>query len=140
MTSPSSSPADFGSVESKDSLNRSTEVRRPSEYFEEYIGENMFALLAFHTNHIFVKHCWRSPQTTAPEVKRLLGACIASSCFGYLRIRMAWAAKTRILLVSRPMPWDRYFHLRTLLKLVDDEALSTAEKVKDRFLKVRPLL
>nr|CAH7714752.1 unnamed protein product [Callosobruchus chinensis] len=50
------------------------------------------------------------------------------------------ARDTRVPLVADNIPRNRFFKLRSRLKVVDDNVISDIQKSLDRFLKVRPLL
>ncbi|ERL86820.1 hypothetical protein D910_04224 [Dendroctonus ponderosae] len=53
---------------------------------------------------------------------------------------MFWAQNTRVPIVSDNITRNRFFKLRSRLKVVDDNMISAEEKSHDRFWKVRPLL
>jgi hypothetical protein len=55
-------------------------------------------------------------------------------------MRMFWAADTRAALVANSMTRNKYFHLRSNIKVVDDQLVSPSMKANDRFWKIRHLV
>ncbi|KAJ8333908.1 hypothetical protein SKAU_G00412270 [Synaphobranchus kaupii] len=110
------------------------------EYFSQYIDDNIFEEMATCTNQREVQTTGRSLHTTAQELKIFFGISIHMACLGFPRVAMFWASKTRVPLIRDKMSRDRYFKLRTSLKMVDDLALTDEEKKADVLWKVRPLL
>ncbi|XP_064097533.1 piggyBac transposable element-derived protein 4-like [Macrobrachium nipponense] len=62
------------------------------------------------------------------------------SVIGIPRIRMYWERYTRIDLICRNMTRDRYFKIRSNLKVVDDNMITVASRKCDRLWKIRPIL
>jgi len=82
----------------------------------------------------------RNIKTTAAEIERFLGASIFVSCVGYLRLCMYWQRSLQLPLVCEAMTRDRYFRIRSSLKVVVDVDVSDDAKKADRLWKVRPLV
>ncbi|XP_069701493.1 piggyBac transposable element-derived protein 3-like [Periplaneta americana] len=82
----------------------------------------------------------KSLGTDSTEIKKLFGACIYTTLIGYPRLKMFWSARTRIPMIADNMSRNRFFELRTNLKVIDDNSVSEDDRKKDRFWKVRPML
>ncbi len=54
-------------------------------------------------------------------------------CLGYPRIKMFWAKKTKVPVISSKMARDRLFKLRSSLKTVDDLAVTEGTNKADIF-------
>ncbi|ENN78526.1 hypothetical protein YQE_05006, partial [Dendroctonus ponderosae] len=81
-----------------------------------------------------------SLETSATEIKKLFGCTMLIGIYALPRLRMFWAQNTRVPIVSDNITRNRFFKLRSRLKVVDDNMISAEEKSHDRFWKVRPLL
>ncbi len=60
------------------------------------------------------------------------------SCMGLPQIRMYWN-QTRVPVIADAMCYDRYFMIRSNLKVVDDNEVSNEEKL-NRLCKFQPIL
>lgn len=69
-----------------------------------------------------------SLETSATEIKKLFGCTIP-------RLRMFWAQNTRVPIMSDNITRNRFFKLRSRLKVVDDNMVSAEEKSHYRFWK-----
>lgn len=118
--------------------NRST--WKPSDYFHQYIQDELFATACVCTNRKTVAETGRNLKTTSAEMKQFFGITVLSSCLGYPRLRMYWARDTRVARIADTMSRDRYFKIRNNLKLVTDSDISDDEKTADRLWRVRPIL
>lgn len=65
---------------------------------------------------------------------------MAIGILGLPRIRMFWAAETRVTLVANAMTRNRFFQLRSKIKVVDDQLVTPNMKEVDRFWKIRPIV
>ena len=121
-----------------DDRDRSTWA--PIDYMNEYLDKEFFALMSSCTNINSVARSGKSLNTTAAEIERFLGATVFMSCISYPRIRMYWQRGLQIPLVCGTITRDRYFKIRSSLKVVVDTDVSDDAKKQDGLWKVRPLL
>ena len=62
------------------------------------------------------------------------------SCLQYPIIRMYWDKKWRVPVICDNMTRDRFFQLRTSIKIVFDNDVNEDDRKKDRLWKLRPLI
>lgn len=74
------------------------------------------------------------------ELNVWLGINFVMSSLKFPKIRMYWERKWGVPLIADAMSWDRYFTLRSSLKVVSYNEISREERVSDRIWKVRPLV
>nr|CAH7714750.1 unnamed protein product [Callosobruchus chinensis] len=115
-------------------------VKSPYEYFKKYINDSFFENVAAFTNMREVCTKGHSLQTSAVEIQKVFGCSMLIEIYGLPRFKMYRARDTRVPLVADNIPRNRFFKLRSRLKVVDDNVISDIQKSLDRFLKVRPLL
>lgn len=73
------------------------------------------------------------------ELNVWLGISFVMSALQFPKIRMYWEIKWRVPLIADAMSRDRYFTLRSSIKVVFDNEISREERVSDRIWNVRPL-
>lgn len=112
----------------------------PLDYFKHFIPDQIMENFSFHTNSRYVEQRGKSLKTTPIEIKNFFGISIFMSSMGYPQIRMYWTKGTRVPLVSNNMARDRYFLIRSNLKIVNDFSISDEIKKKDFLWKIRPIL
>ena len=113
---------------------------KPIDYMKQYLDSDFFTYISDCTNRHSVAVKGRNIKTTAAEIERFLGASIFMSCVGYPRMRMFWQRSLQLPLVCEAMTRDRYFRIRSSLKVVVDVDVSDDAKKADRLWKVRPLM
>lgn len=112
----------------------------PTQYFYQYIDNEIFKNLAEFTNQRELQTRGVPLGTTPQEMRIFFGISIHMACLGYPRIKMFWAKKTKVPVISKKMTRDRFFKLRNSIKIVDDLAVTEETKKADILWKVRPLL
>nr|CAH7742013.1 unnamed protein product [Callosobruchus chinensis] len=112
----------------------------PFEYFQKYISQQFFEKVAMFTNMKEVSTTGHSLDTSTTEVRQLFGCSMLIGIYGLPRMRMYWAENTRVPLIADHITRNRFFKLRSRLKVVDDNAVPGGIKTIDRFWKIRPLL
>lgn len=122
------------------SENVSTEIKQPVAYLTKYFPDKFFEDVALFTNMREVVDKGRSLETSEYEIRTFFGASMLIGIYGLPRIRMYWARSTRVPIISDNISRNRYFILRSRLKLVEDQKISKEERSLDRFWKVRPML
>ncbi|KAK4320484.1 hypothetical protein Pmani_008650 [Petrolisthes manimaculis] len=113
---------------------------KPIEYFFGYVSNDFVETIVQYTNMRSTELTGVSINTNATEMLKFIGMNFAMSIVKMPRIRMYWQTKTRIPWIADKMPRDRFFKLRSNLKVVDDNRVQEEERKRDRLWKVRPLL
>lgn len=112
----------------------------PEEYFIKYIPSANFELMSSCTNRSSLARRGKSLNTTAQEISIFFGISLKMSYLGYPRLSMYWAFGTRVPEIADKMPRNRFFSIRSCLKLVMDDDVPTEIRSNDKFWKIRPLL
>lgn len=96
--------------------------------------------MANFTNMREVSLTGKSLETDTGEIRTFLG-CSILMIYGLLRIKITyWGQETRMPLISDNISRNRFFKLRSRLKVVDDNAVSEEIRKIDKFWKVRPII
>jgi hypothetical protein len=96
----------------------------PFQYFTKYIPLSFLENIALFTNMKHVKLTGKSLGTTPREIAKFFGCSMLIAIFGLLRIRMYWNTDTRVQMVANNFGKNRYFQLRSRLKVVDYDQVS----------------
>ena len=110
------------------------------DYVKQYIDEKLLDTISTCTNISSVARTGKNINTTSAEIQRFFGMSVMMSCVGYHRIRMYWQKAFSLPLVAECMTRDRYFRIRSSLKVVVDTDISDDTKKNDRLWKLRPLI
>ncbi|XP_048041390.1 piggyBac transposable element-derived protein 3-like isoform X1 [Megalobrama amblycephala] len=113
---------------------------QPLDYVEQYIDSDLMKLIADCTNAMSLGNTGRSLSTSVDEIYHFFGAAILMSCVPYPQIRMFWSNALQIPAISNTMSRDRFFKLRSHLKVVIDYDVSEDKRETDKFWKVRPFM
>ena len=116
-----------------------SEVRSPIEYFERYITSPLFTKLAIHTSQQILKK-GKSSSITDEEMKRFIGLNMFMSVMKLPWIRLYWHNSYGIPVVKSTMTRDRFFLIRSHLKVIDDAAISLQQRKDDKLWKVKPII
>ncbi|XP_076601804.1 piggyBac transposable element-derived protein 3 [Chaetodon auriga] len=111
----------------------------PVQYMEQYVDIELMKILADCTNSMSLAKSGRSLNTSVEEMYHFFGASILMSCIPYPQTRMFWSTNLRIPAISDTMRRDRFFKLRSHLKVVIDDDVPEDRKT-DKFWKVRPFM
>nr|CAH7729436.1 unnamed protein product [Callosobruchus chinensis] len=90
----------------------------PFEYFQKYISQQFFEKVAMFTNMKEVSTTGHSLDTSTTEVRQLFGCSMLIGIYGLPRMRMYWAENTRVPLIADHITRNRFFKLRSRLKVV----------------------
>ncbi|KAG7494019.1 hypothetical protein JOB18_021211 [Solea senegalensis] len=111
----------------------------PADYMEQYIDAELMKVVADCTNSMSLANSGRSLNTSVEEMYHFFGVSILMSCVPYPQTRMFWSNALRIPAISDSMRRDRFFKLRSHLKVVIDNDVPEDRKT-DKFWKVRPFM
>lgn len=110
------------------------------KYLSMYFDDDFFQRVCDCTNSRYVKLKGVSLKVDLEEIKKFFGIVCLMSCLKYPRIRMYWAKTTRVAAIADIMTRDRFFVIRSNLKVVVDDTITQNERKSDRFWKVRPIM
>ncbi|GBN92838.1 hypothetical protein AVEN_167886-1 [Araneus ventricosus] len=131
-------PAPTSNFCQKSGVNYSSS--KPIEYFLEYLDDDFFREMANCTNIRSVIQTGKSANVSPEEIQIFLGCSLLLPCYGYPRLKMVWERFTRIPVIADNIARDRFFQIRSNLKVINDNDVSDDSKKSDKFWKVRPLL
>lgn len=97
---------------------------QPLNYVEQYIATELMKLIADCTKAMSLANSGRSLNTSVDEIYHFFGAAILMSCVPYPQTRMFWSDALRISAITDTMTRDRFFKLRSNLKVFIDNDVS----------------
>lgn len=110
------------------------------DYLNIFLSDEDFENMCNCTNVKYMTEHEKALNLTLEEVKKFVGITILISCLRYPRIKMFWAKTTRVESISKNMTRDRYFTIRSHLKVTIDNEVPQNERNCDKLWKVRPIL
>ncbi|XP_022827512.1 piggyBac transposable element-derived protein 3-like [Spodoptera litura] len=114
-------------------------VRRPIEYFRDYIDNEFIERICDCTNLYYLRSTGRELKSTSSEIAKLIAIQIIMGCVPYPRLPMYWRAGTRLEIIGGLMSRDRFFTLRNALHVVDSDSPPPTEIVNPLW-KVQPMI
>ncbi|CAK1582359.1 unnamed protein product [Parnassius mnemosyne] len=118
----------------------SNQFNSKQDYFQQYLDDELIALIVVKSNQTFVKNIGRSLNLTESELYIYIGISLAMGAIGLPRLRMYWEKKYRIPIVASSMSRNRFFLLRNSIKFIFDDDIESEQRDKDKVWKIRPLL
>lgn len=108
-------------------------------YITMYFDDSDFQNICNCTNVRYLEEKGKSMNLTVAEVKKFFGISILMSCLKFPQMKMFWAKMTKVNSIASSMTRDRYFQIRSNLKVVIDADVSENTKKADKLFKIRPL-
>ncbi|KAK7926059.1 hypothetical protein WMY93_008369 [Mugilogobius chulae] len=108
---------------------------QPLDYVEQYMDSELMKVIADCTNAMSLVNTGTSLQTSVVELYHFFGAAILMSCVPYPQTKMYWSNGLQIPAISDTMSRDRFFKLRSHLKVVIDDHVSENRRKDDKFWK-----
>ena len=112
----------------------------PIDYFNQYVDNDLYSLISQATNQTAMIQTGHSLETMPEEIRKFFGVSIMMGTLKYPRIRMYWSKSTGVTSIKNAMKRDRFFKLRSHVKVVVDDDVPEHTKQEDKLWKVRPLL
>lgn len=112
----------------------------PQDYISKYLPDSMFGTIVEQSNRTYLAKTGRNLDLTKEELKKFFSATLLMSILKFPRIKMYWERKTKVNGVASLIGRDRYFTIRSHLKVVYDTDITNEEKNQNKFWKVAPLL
>ncbi|XP_050296322.1 piggyBac transposable element-derived protein 3-like [Anthonomus grandis grandis] len=109
------------------------------DYVSVFIDDKLFETMRDCTNINFFLENDKIMNLSTDEVKKIIGISVLMSCLKYPRVKMFWAKTTRVDSIAKHMTRDRFFSIRSHLKVVIDNDVLANDRQKDRLWKVRPI-
>ncbi|XP_054269847.1 piggyBac transposable element-derived protein 3-like [Macrosteles quadrilineatus] len=106
----------------------------------QYFDDELLDLMVLKTNQTSIHITGKSLKLTLQELKIWIGMNCVMSALNFPQIRMYWEKRFRIPCLASAMTRDRFYAIRTSLKVVFDNDFSDEEKKTNRLWKVRPVL
>lgn len=115
------------------------EFWKTKDYVNMYFDDCDFENICNCTNVKYLMDKGKSMNLTVAEVRKFFGISVLMSCLKYPQIKMYWAKMTKVSAITNSMTRDRYFQIRSNLKVVIDTDVSEEDRKADKLFKIRPL-
>lgn len=109
------------------------------DFFDDFIDDEILNKMVMATNQTYVLDKGKSMELTLGELKVFFGICLVMAAINYPIIDLYWNRKWRINLIADAMTRDRFYTIRTRLKVVCDIEVTDEEKMNNKLWKVYPL-
>lgn len=110
-----------------------------AEYFRQYFDE-LFKDFSLATNINSTLLTGKSLDTMPEEMMTFFGMNLMMSCLGYPSMRMYWDRSVTVPRIAETMSRNRFFKIRSFLKVVIDADISEGEKKQNCFWKIQPVV
>jgi hypothetical protein len=110
------------------------------DFLNQYIDDDILQLVVDKSNQTYLYKNHKLLRLSLKELKVWLGISFVMSALQYPIMRMYWDRKFRLPLIADAMTRDRYFLIRSSIKVVFDNEIPDETRRNDRLWKVRPLL
>lgn len=110
------------------------------DYFQQYFDDAIIQLITEKSNQTSVENTGRSLNLTESECKKFIAITMMMSCLNFPYLRMYWENRWRVPMITTAMARNRFFQLRSSLKVVFDNDVSREQRASDKLWKVRPII
>ena len=114
-------------------------VRSPLNYLEEYLPNSIYESIILCTNQRGLV-LGKSFNLKNEEVKRFIGLNLYMSVMRAPWLRLHWNRQYGNPIVVSTMTRDRFFLIRSNIKVVDDNNVPEQTRKEDKLWKIRPVL
>lgn len=119
---------------------RAVERKNPLDGFLRYVPNQLLNDIADATSQRILANTTKIFVVTPTILKKFIGINIKMSYMKYPRIRMYWAAKTRVPKIAYCMTRTNFFLIRSNLTCRDYLTVSQDEKSINKFWKIAPMI
>lgn len=116
-----------------------TELVNPINTFYRYVPEHLINRIAMATSQRILASTGKAVMFTGLEMRKFIAINIIMSYLKFPRIKMYWAAKTRVSQIADVMSRNFFFLIRNHLTCCDYSNV-TAEEKKNKFWKIAPII
>jgi hypothetical protein len=110
------------------------------KYVSQYFDDEFLSTIVEKSNQSFFQRKGKLLNLTLKELKTWLGINFVMATIQMPKIRMFWEKQWRVSVIADAMVRDRFFQLRTNIKVVYDDDITKEQRNNDRLWKVRPLI
>lgn len=114
-------------------------VRRPIDYFRDYIDDDFLEMMSLCTNKHYFRETGRELKSTSAEIAKLLGLHVIMGCIPFPKLTMYWRSGTKLRLICDVMTRERFVILRNALHVVPSSSPDDNEKHNPLW-KVQPMI